>query len=172
MQGNAAMLAKPPIDLSGVAPGVAADWLIAKYWDDAMPILPGRIAQRLGIRLVYLRATEQSQVCTDDQGRVCIAFKECDTPHIQRFTIAHVLGHIVLGHGFPPLEAWGSFGNNAPDPRDRAANQFAATLLVPTDALRWCFTSGWMASLERIVEAFDVPESVVLYRYDQWRRSR
>lgn len=157
----------PFLDLSELAPSAAAEWLIARFWGEAIPVLPATIARRLGIPVVYMRGDETSQVCVDRHGTLSIAVDEHDSAHGQRFAVAHVLGHILLGHGRPPVEAWDAFGNNPPDPRDREANEFAASLLVPTFPLRWCMTSGWMRGLDHIVDSFAVPEGVVLYRFHQ-----
>lgn len=54
--------------------------------------------------------------------------------HVQRFTLAHELGHLRLGHPFKLDETIGFAGRNAPESRpiqERAADTFASELLGP-----------------------------------------
>lgn len=63
-------------------------------------------------------------------------YNETCTPERIRFTVAHELGHIVLGHVSP---GGITIANREPDPQDDpkeiAANQFAARLLAPACVL-------------------------------------
>ncbi len=74
----------------------------------------------------------------------------------QRFTLAHELGHHVLGHGSSvddarALAGDGGAGGQAMD--ERCANAFAAELLIPPDAARaWVAQAGAdPAALETVV---------------------
>ena len=58
--------------------------------------------------------------------------------HVQRFTLAHELGHLRLGHPFKLDETIGFAGRNAPKSRpiqERAADTFASELLGPKSLL-------------------------------------
>jgi len=166
MQGNEQPIAWP-VDLSHMRPEDAAEWVVARYGDGAMPVRPEKIAQRMGIDVYALTEADRQSVYAGPVGRLRIVIDLQDIDHRQRFAVAHGLGHIVLRHPDPPLEAWNSFANEAPDPRDQAANLFAASLLVPTETLRWCVSSGWMRNLEQIVETLWVPKGLVVFRYCQ-----
>ena len=65
-----------------------------------------------------------------------VLYNETCTPERVRFTIAHELGHIVLGHISP---GGVTIANREPnpqdDPKEIAANQFAARLLAPACVL-------------------------------------
>ncbi len=156
-----------PVDLSHMRPEDAAEWVVARYGSGGMPIRPERIAKRMGIRVLALTAEDESSAYVGQDGRLRIVVDLSSTPHRQRFAIAHALGHIVLRHIDPPLEVWNSFANDAPDPRDRAANLFAASLLVPTEKLRWCVTSGWMRNVDQILKTLWVPRGLLTFRYGQ-----
>lgn len=166
MQGNQAK-ARWPVDLSRMAPEAAAEWVIERYWDDAMPILPERVARSMGVKTAYLRGGETSSIGIDRDGTPVILVDREDSYHRQRFAAAHGLGHILLRHDAPSPEGPRSFGHNPLDPRDRAANLFAAHLLVPTRQLRWCMSSGWMRNFDQVVDTLWVHEGLVLYRYEQ-----
>lgn len=164
-----------PVDLSHMRPEDAAEWVVARYGDGAMPILPERIAKQMGIKVLALAEEDRSSAYAGPDGQLRIVVDLKDSAYRQRFAIAHALGHIVLRHDNPPLEVWNSFANDAPDPRDRAANLFAASLLVPTEKLRWCVTSGWMRNVDQIVKTLWVPRGLLDFRYAQLldrRRSR
>lgn len=70
------------------------------------------------------------------QGMPVILFDEAKPQPRARFTVAHEVGHIVLGHVQPGSV---TVANREPQPGDapeeRAANQFAARLLAPACVL-------------------------------------
>lgn len=75
-------------------------------------------------------------------GTALIGINAAMNPPRQRFTLAHELGHLRLGHETridttaTVLDS-GSFSNHL-DPQEVAANQFAAEFLCPIEAtLRW-----------------------------------
>jgi Zn-dependent peptidase ImmA (M78 family) len=156
-----------PVDLSHMRPEDAAEWVVARYWDGSMPIVPERIARRMGINVFALTDQDRSSAYPGGDGKLWIVIDVKDSIYRQRFAIAHALGHIVLRHENPPLEAWNSFANDAPDPRDQAANLFAGSLLVPTEKLRWCVTSGWMRNVDQIAKTLWVPRGLLSFRYGQ-----
>ena len=65
-----------------------------------------------------------------------VLFNEACTPERVRFTVAHELGHIVLGHIIPVrITIANREPNPQDDPKEVAANQFAARLLAPACVL-------------------------------------
>lgn len=76
----------------------------------------------------------------DSTGRLYVYFNERCTPQRTRFTLAHELGHIYLGHldGTPETVGY-SVRNREPlelrDPVEREANIFASRLLAPACVL-------------------------------------
>ena len=161
-----------PVDLSHMRPEDAAEWVVARFGDGAMPIQPERIAGRLGVEVRAARPNECGTVIGGANGKPWILIDVNESEHHQRFAIAHALGHVVLRHDHPHLESPISLAPLAPDPRDRAANQFAASMLIPTEKLRWCVTSGWMRNIDQILKALWVPKNLLLFRYRQMRGGR
>lgn len=53
--------------------------------------------------------------------------------HRKRFTVAHELGHLVLGH---TSDVYEPADLNSSKPEEVEANEFAAELLIPTKALK------------------------------------
>jgi Zn-dependent peptidase ImmA (M78 family) len=85
-----------------------------------------------------------------------------------RFTIAHELGHLILGHldevhvDVNALEG----GNDKPsyDPKqERDANTFAANLLMPAEWVRDRHAEG--ASLSEMAQELQVSEAALGYRF-------
>lgn len=117
---------------------------------DRLPVDLNPICRRLKIRaLAYGRSgTLIQQVNVGEAVRSTdgltfylrqtpvILFDETTIPQRARFTVAHELGHIVLGHVKP---GWVTYVNREPHPGDApeetAANQFAARLLAPACVL-------------------------------------
>jgi len=159
-----------PVDLSHMRPEDAAEWVVKRYGNGAMPIRPEKIAQRMGVEVYALKDEDRHSALKGPDGKPWILVDLEDSIYRQRFAVAHALGHLVLRHDNPPREAWNSFANDAPDPRDQAANLFAASLLVPTDKLRWCLSSGWMRNGDHIVETLWVPMGLIAFRYGQLRK--
>jgi Zn-dependent peptidase ImmA (M78 family) len=58
--------------------------------------------------------------------------------HRQRFTVAHEIGHIILGH----TQSDHTFDLNCNKPKEKEANTFAAELLIPTEMLKKDISNG------------------------------
>lgn len=100
-----------------------------------LPVKVGTLCRGMGISVSYFIPTDgndgQSMI-VGDRARILIS-SQCSIER-QRFTCAHELGHILLGHvGQYELV------NREPDPKDnpieQAANVFASRLLAPACVL-------------------------------------
>lgn len=89
-----------------------------------------------------------------------------DKPHVQRFTIAHEIGHVVLNHfrrgrlsrsSLRPELGYGSFHDGV---FEIEANVFAGELLVPALVLKKVVYEG-LTSLNDLASIFDVSIYVV-----------
>ena len=67
-------------------------------------------------------------------GEPVLLYDDTATDGRARFTVAHEIGHLVLGHVGDALPLHRS-NISSTDPRERAANQFAARLLAPACVL-------------------------------------
>lgn len=107
---------------------------------ERLPVDLNSICRRLGVRVCKYAdmggmsdAARQTDGLTYFRwGRPVILFNQDKPPARIRFTVAHELGHLVLGHVAPGVQ---STVNREPSPADEpietAANQFAARLLAP-----------------------------------------
>jgi Zn-dependent peptidase ImmA (M78 family) len=98
----------------------------------------------------------------NQSGAPAIIFNTDDSSARQRFTIAHELGHFVLGHGTSPRDTSNVFSSSAGNPIERAANQFAAHLLMPADAIRMMISQGH-SSTDALAKIFGVSTAAMSY---------
>jgi len=115
--------------------------LLDRYVNDAPPIDPKDIAQKLGIKVKFVRFDEELKEKISgfyDPDSNTIYINEEEYPLRQTFTIAHELGHALLH------KEWSKSGDyrimlrktkSDSDPYEKEANAFAANLLVPRDLL-------------------------------------
>lgn len=106
---------------------------------DRLPIDLSDICGQLGVVLLdntiaqELRPTE-SGVAVRQSGIWYIIYDDTDIRGKQRFTVAHELGHILLGHAMK--NGYYTRRNNIVKPDDEtAADMFAARLLAPSCVL-------------------------------------
>ena len=121
----------------------------------SLPADPAAAARTLGIKVAGYGAVAQSYEQTvenlykysrfgfsfkDERGFVIAVNENSCGERRRRFTIAHELGHCVLGH----------LGHGSPNKyEEREANRFAAEFLAPTAVLNCCGvnSAGEIASL-------------------------
>ena len=109
---------------------------------------------------------------TLEQGEPFILVNSRDPVVRMRFTLAHEFGHHALSHGV----AWDQVvvaepaGVKRQDPREAAANRFAAEFLAPLSGVRaWWYRQGADAAtlghVVRFAAAFGVSATVALLRF-------
>lgn len=100
---------------------------------DSLPVKLSAICQQKGILLLYdhngkyLSRNERGRTFIDITGKFSIVLNPYDSTAVQRYTIAHELGHIFLGH----------FTKSALSPSDMEyqAERFAIDILAPACVL-------------------------------------
>lgn len=103
-----------------------------------LPVKVTALCRQMGIPVKLFRPEDGNDgKCFLLDGRPVILVSDQVPPARQRFTVAHELGHILLGHvGKYQLV------NREPDPKDnpieQAANVFASRLLAPACVLWGC----------------------------------
>jgi len=160
-----------------------ADKALDLSWDGTLPVDPKEIAEDLLIKnfsgsgddklpvVVRGRSSSflegvsgQARLAKDRDGYyyLCEYNKE-EISYRTRFTIAHELAHVMLGHvreGRAPKRD--TAFNNYQDPDEVAANAFAANLLMPEDLVRDLYRSA--RSVQDLAEAFGVSSAAMTYR--------
>lgn len=110
---------------------ITAAALLALSEQEEPPVSVHKIAAILAISIERSDLPyEQPGFTAKIRGRWYIFANGWHKPRRRRFTIAHELGHIALGHQGLAF----SFGTSSYD--QRQANRFAAELLMPEDLVR------------------------------------
>lgn len=101
--------------------------------------------------------TDGIQVTHGDSAT--IGYNQDQHRHRQRFTVAHEIGHFMMGH----TNGNSSFDLDSKKPAEIEANQFAAELLIPLSLLNKELKSG-NKDVENIARVFDVSQESVWWK--------
>jgi Zn-dependent peptidase ImmA (M78 family) len=145
----------------------AAERTLTQYWDGYLPVRPERLAQQMNVRLIgrgnYGDYFPYSGYFSYEDNIPTIAYNVNDALVRRRFTVAHELGHFLLGHRDVPRDYPDSFGSRNFSPIEVQANQFAAELLMPADVVRDMALSGY-SSLDQLADVFSVSKVAMGHR--------
>lgn len=100
-----------------------------------LPVMVGKLCKNMGIRMQYFSHVDQNDgysTIIDGQAHIFLS-KNCPKTR-QRFTAAHELGHILLGH-VGRYELVNREPSQEDNPIEQAANVFASRLLAPACVL-------------------------------------
>lgn len=142
--------------------------------DQNINVLPVRISdicRALGIRLRgysqsndLLGSTGLFDICTETDGFTIggmIFYNDIDcTIGRQRFTVAHELGHVLLGHTPSRHNREPSPADN---PKETAANVFASRLLAPACVLWGC----GVTNAEQVAKLSDISLPAAQFRMER-----
>jgi Zn-dependent peptidase ImmA (M78 family) len=128
------------------------------------------LAEKLGIEYTLGTIDKNvSGIIFYDGNLPQIVVNESDVPVRQQFTLAHEIGHCVLGHirkGELCFRDENFIYGDSEDERtikESEANYFAGYLLVPTNKLKWAIKKAfWDVSL--VARFFGVSEGVICNR--------
>lgn len=130
-----------------------------------LPIRPGAICKALGIPIWLYTPSDKNDGISfiDESTPVIMVSRNIPLPR-QRFTAAHELGHILLGHvGRYKLV------NREPNPNDnpieQAANVFASRLLAPACVLWGCNAK----TPEQIASLCDISYKAAQFRAERMK---
>lgn len=125
--------------LRGLKPYAAAGRLLEEMDVSGPPVPVDDIARNLNIYLDYIDVMDDvSAVLLRGPDFTAIAVNEKHTDERKRFSLAHELGHVILGHDeklyieFAAPELLSDLDNRREN-EEREANWFAADLLMPRD---------------------------------------
>ena len=138
----------------------AANDVLGRFWDLTLPVDPIAIANMMGISVYY----------SDDLGSLSgfydaeekeILIHQHESSQRQRFSIAHELGHAILRHG---TSARKKFTHS--EKKERDANTFAASLIMPALAVRTMVEQRGMM-FDELCTTFDVSEQAMAIRLSE-----
>lgn len=148
---------------------MTAKEVLDTHWDGTLPVPLIGIANAMGIRVFQRPGLECSgKVFIDDNNSPRIVYNPDEPPVRQRFTIAHEIGHVALGHLKPGSVEFRDevrdFFSTTRDRKEVSANKFAARLLMPADSVRTAFLKMGELSIQEMADMFSVSTAAMRYR--------
>ncbi len=139
--------------------------VLKAHWDFKLPVNPKVIAEKMGIEVkpAAADARESGHYLYRD-GNPLITFNQSETTVRQRFTIAHEIGHHVNGDLDAPRDTDRQMSAGVRDPREVAANRFAAALLMPAALVRHMIFEEKVTDLQRLANTFGVSTAAMEFR--------
>lgn len=141
-----------------------------------LPVDIVALCRSMGIRVQYCAPSDDRDgYCAIHFGKPRIFVSGKSAPERQRFTVAHELGHILLGH-VGKYELVNREPNSGDNPIEQAANVFASRLLAPACVL-WALdarTPEQIAALCRIsrqAASYRAERMVLLYQRNKFLTS-
>lgn len=116
-------------------PNDYARQVLRQCWNYALPLNPVELANKLGVQIYSSPDLGELSGYYDEEKRH-IVVNANDGLLRQRFTVAHELGHHVMGHGSSPRDSTQKYSQRHYVPKEYEANAFAAELLMPEEAVR------------------------------------
>ena len=128
-----------------------------------LPVKVGTICRQMGIQVRYYTPQDDNDgISTIIDGQpVILISNKCGVPR-QRFTCAHELGHILLGHvgKYQLVNREPSGGDN---PIEQAANVFASRILAPACVL-WVLNAR---TPEQIASLCQISHKAAVFRAER-----
>jgi Zn-dependent peptidase ImmA (M78 family) len=147
-----------------------ANDVLDAHWDGGLPVDPEAIAKAMGIEVCVVTPFDDDY--TNESGhyqrrpgeRPLITYNFGEAPVRQRFTIAHEIGHHVHGDLDAPRDTSEQFSAKSRDPREIAANRFAAALLMPAAVLKQAVYGDGTTDLRDLAKKFGVSTAAMEFR--------
>lgn len=148
----------------------AAQRILDAYWDRRLPVNVEVIAAQMGMKVVTTGPFDLnpnnrnlSGYAEIHNGVCVVAYNPTEVPYRSRFTIAHEIGHHILGHTQGGTCCRDSI-SPIPDIKERDANQFAAELLMPQEAIYYYVTQLGVSDISQLSAIFNVSRDAMYYR--------
>ena len=148
----------------------AEQLLASAKLDNAPPVDINDVTRRCGVRVLsfdFAGMVDGLVVQLPDAPAIGLNMMQTNMQR-HRFTLAHELGHHLLRHSASFLLDFadtGGSGGDAPGynwQHERAANEFAANILMPADMVRR--VADHISDVEDLAAAFDVSRQAMAFR--------
>jgi len=150
---------------------LTAQQLLNSIWDGTVPVNVVRLAERLGMTVRPNPLMADCGAITRRLHDVLLEYDPQQPVVRQRYAIAHLIGHVVLGHLGDQLtvlrDPVANYSTKVSDPKELAANDFALQLLLPGSTLRYAVESGLFNDVEHMARAFGVSQVALVWRLRQ-----
>lgn len=137
--------------------------LLLEFGIDDYPVNVFGLAQGLGVVLYYVDSVPWDSTLDNDvdEGYANIYLNKQMPPELQRFAVAHSLGHLMLHEDNYVFRD--KFSENSTHPKELEASQYATDLLMPEGLMDFYFAKHGM-SLEALARHFQVSKELVSSR--------
>lgn len=95
-----------------------------------------------------------------ESGMTLIGYNENASVNRQKFSVAHELGHLYMGH----LHGQSSIDLNSSDNDEIEANQFAASLIMPPSLIKQSIKSG-VKDVEELAKLYEVSTEAMWWQF-------
>lgn len=142
--------------------------VLVDHWDRRIPVAPKKIALNLDMEVRSINPFGEDgnlsgKFQLEDGVPVCY-YNSTEASVRQRFTIAHEIGHYVLGHGDSLRDPAANFSASAHNYKETEANNFAAQLLMPKASLINDVRDNSIHSIESLSRRYKVSQVAMKYR--------
>lgn len=142
------------------------------YWDRKVPVNLDNIAASLGVKVKYTYPIDNNpdvsgKLSFDAVSKLPLCeINRFDISQRQRFTLAHELGHYLLGHGEQSDTNAKLYRNTnkSQSYEEIQANSFAAEMVMPELAVDYFIREENITTIETLALTFDVSEVAMKYR--------
>jgi len=148
-----------------------ADDVLRAHWNGRLPVNPIAIAEAMAIEVKALAPFEPDTWRPNESGHYSfrdgaplITYNFMDAPVRQRFTIAHEIGHHVHGDLDAPRDTSEQFSAKSRDPKEIAANRFAAALLMPAALVKHMVLEQRITDIVKLANTFGVSTAAMEFR--------
>lgn len=126
------------------------------------PVSVEKVAEKVGFKIIPFEFHDElSGVLKKDKAVIGVNKKH--HPLRQRFSIAHELGHYLLGHEELNDESFVDERFDKPIPREKEANIFAAALLMPKKSVTDSVKKHGL-DIKKMAKLFQVSEQAMTIR--------
>lgn len=148
-----------------MTPTERADYILEQYWNGNIPVNPMSIASKLNISVAYDKTIQFSGWYS--QETQVISINPDDRLQRQRFTIAHEIGHAVMGHGSSPRDTSQLYSKYNYLEEERDANDFAAELLMPNKIVNFLIHEKKIVTINELCSMLDVSQSAMRIKLER-----
>ena len=148
-----------------------ATQVLDAHWDGTLPVNPVKIAAAIGVLVRNNDSMPESGIIELTDSGPVITYNGSEIAERKRFTIAHEIGHFVLGHlkpGSPKFREYrdlsSNFSSRSANPQEREANTFAAQLLMPAKTVKFVVAEKKITDVDELAKVFGVSQVAMKYR--------
>lgn len=147
---------------------MTAQEVLNRYWDGQLPVDILSIVKAIGLEAYNLNDREIAEGVSGRfetvNGIPSLFVNTQESLERQRFTLAHELGHYCLAHGNAFRDTRESMYSY--DPKEHAANVFAADILMPEKHVKHLIFNRGIANISQLADMFLVSYTAMKIRLE------